>query len=424
MSHHTLINFINVGLKFVLKKKRIIFWILLCVMTYLSIELVSLTGLMILDTWKNTTYSPALVKLSEKDKKLIKLFINNGHPAKTLSPTLGWANKPNAHEVKYLEVINRSVKRTINSQGIRGHREYLSAPKNGVTRITAFGDSFTFGAEVNDEECWTELLNVADDKLEVLNFGIGGGSLDQGFLSYEEKGFTFQSDLVLIGFMTENINRQVNVFRTFLAKNGLPVAKPRYFLDGDDLKLLPNPLSSFAAYENLLNNEEDVLAKLGAHDFFYQQAYHEGNFDFFPSVRLYKILKHTIGKTLSSDYIFEAGQYNSKSEAFQITTKLFEKFYRRVLFDGAIPIILIFPTQSDIVDSRNGISVPYRPLLDWFLIRHFRYVDLRMAFEKFGQEYESQEFFSGLGHYSVLGNKIVARYLQEYLSENHLIEKQ
>lgn len=406
------------------KSKRVVFWILLCIATYLSLELVSLTGLLILETWKKTTYSPAVVKLSEKDKRLIKVFINNEHPVKTLSPTLGWANKPNAHEIKYLEAINRNVKRTINSQGIRGHREYLSEPKNGITRITAFGDSFTFGAEVDDEECWVELLNVADDRLEVLNFGIGGGSLDQGFLSYKEKGFTFQSDLVFIGFMTENINRQVNVFRSFLAKNGLPVAKPRYLLDGDDLKLLPNPLSSVADYENFLNNEEDVLAKLGTHDFFYQQAYHKGNFDFLPSVRLYKILKHTVGKKESIDYIFEAGQYNSKSEAFQITTKLFEKFYRKVLFDGAIPIILIFPTQSDIVDSRNGISESYRPLLDWLTVRHFKYVDLRMAFERFGQEYETQEFFSGLGHYSVLGNKVVAKYLQEYLSKNKLVESQ
>jgi uncharacterized FlgJ-related protein len=63
-------------------------------------------------------------------------------------------------------------------------------------------------------------------------------------------------------------------------------------------------------------------------------------------------------------------------------------------------------------------------LLDWLIIRHFKYVDLRVAFEKFGQEYETQEFFSGLGHYSVLGNKVVAKYLQEYLSRNKLVESQ
>jgi hypothetical protein len=47
-----------------------------------------------------------------------------------------------------------------------------------------------------------------------------------------------------------------------------------------------------------------------------------------------------------------------------------------------------------------------------------------VVFEKFGQEYETQEFFSGWGHYSVLGNKVVAKYLQEYLSRNKLVESQ
>ena len=45
--------------------------------------------------------------------------------------------------------------------------------------------------------------------IEALNFGVGGFGLDQAYLRYLEDGIQYNSHIVLIGFMSENIYRNV-----------------------------------------------------------------------------------------------------------------------------------------------------------------------------------------------------------------------
>ena len=56
---------------------------------------------------------------------------------------------------------------------IQGFREReITAPTEGVTRIVAVGDSFTYGQGVDLQERYTERLEQALDRgFEILNFG-------------------------------------------------------------------------------------------------------------------------------------------------------------------------------------------------------------------------------------------------------------
>lgn len=392
------------------------FWILLVSALYLFVELLSFAGLALLRHLKQVTYAPAALRLTERERQLVRLLIDDEHSVKQLSPALGWTNKPNSHDTRYVQGIDRTVARTLNSLGARGIQEYLAEPDEGVTRILAFGDSFTFGAEVDDDECWSEVLTTSDNQYEVLNFGLGGAGVDQAFLYYLEKAGQLNPAMVLVGVMTENIARHVNVFRPFYTTGGMPASKPRYSLDGDDLRLLPNPMPSAADYVELLENEEQVLERLGQHDYFYQRSYYSGGLDVLPSVRLYKVFRDVIRESGNSGSIYIDGRYNTTSEAFQITARLLQKFYLRVTEDGVVPVIVMFPTRKDIADYRNKVPMAYEPLLEWLDARELEYIDLAMAFEKLGRGYHAEAFFSGMGHYSVLGNQLVAQYLAEYLS--------
>ena len=48
-----------------------------------------------------------------------------------------------------------------------------------------------------------------DSNMEVINFGVGGFGLDQAYLRYLEDGIQYKSHIVMIGFMSENIYRNV-----------------------------------------------------------------------------------------------------------------------------------------------------------------------------------------------------------------------
>ena len=55
-------------------------------------------------------------------------------------------------------------------------------------------------------------------KFEVLNLGVGGYGTDQAFLKYKLTQKNLDADMVLIGYMTENCNRNVNTYRPFYVK--------------------------------------------------------------------------------------------------------------------------------------------------------------------------------------------------------------
>jgi hypothetical protein len=117
------------------------------------------------------------------------------------------------------------------------------------------------------------------------------------------------------------------------------------------------------------------------------------------------------GFSQAGDIIVD-GQYNPKSEAFRVTARVFDKFYEICGLHGSIPIILLFPTRADLGRSPRV----YEPLMTLFDEQGYRYIDLASALESYPGEDTRSLFVTG--HYSALGNRIVAHRISEYLSDN------
>ncbi|NDC24618.1 MAG: hypothetical protein EB078_12775, partial [Proteobacteria bacterium] len=97
------------------------------------------------------------------------------------------------------------------------------------------GDSFTFGAEVNDNETWpSHLQNFS--KTTVLNGGVVGFGLDQTYLLFEEliTQNNFKPSSVIISLTPLNIER-THLKGRFKYLTGEFV--PRPFLDIEDFKI-------------------------------------------------------------------------------------------------------------------------------------------------------------------------------------------
>jgi lysophospholipase L1-like esterase len=94
---------------------------------------------------------------------------------------------------------------TLNSRGFRGP-EFQTQKPPGVTRVIAVGDSWTFGANVDQADAYPQrlasLLDQAlpDREFEVLNLGVMGYSSHQGLALLERTALPLDPDFVLIGF--------------------------------------------------------------------------------------------------------------------------------------------------------------------------------------------------------------------------------
>lgn len=99
------------------------------------------------------------------------------------------------------------VQVTTNSHGMRGAEVSVAKPE-GVVRIAAVGDSFTFGQGVEDDETYPHVLEQvlnerAPDgrRYEVLNFGVPGYSTAEEAAVLRTKVLRFQPDLVILGYV-------------------------------------------------------------------------------------------------------------------------------------------------------------------------------------------------------------------------------
>ena len=105
---------------------------------------------------------------------------------------------------------------TINKDGFRG-RNYPFNAKPGVFRIAVLGDSFTEALQVDENQTFSAQLETlflkkshcpaikpSYDKIEVLNFGVGGYGTGQELLTWREKAKAYNPDLVILALYPGN----------------------------------------------------------------------------------------------------------------------------------------------------------------------------------------------------------------------------
>lgn len=381
---------------------RVIFVLLL----YAAVEAVSRVGLTVLYRTRGIAFFPAATDLDPSARGGLDSLLRPGSwESGTFDAELGWRSR-----------------RDLTSQNLRDDRLYAPEPPPGILRIATFGDSFTYGSDVKLGENWSKRISAMDSTIEILNHATGAYGLDQAYLRYLREGTLLNPHIVVIGYMSENLARDVNVFRSFYG-NGYRsffFSKPRFKLNADTLVLLPNPLNKMADYIRLRDSTKKVLRELGRNDYYYAQQYGSGPFDFSPTVRLMKMAAAQVRKELQTPVFASDGMYDPESEAFELTLRIFDSFYRRVLEDGALPVIFVFPDVNDQERSREGKPRRYAPLLSYLDSKGYRYIDALGAFEPVKEKYTIAELTQQWGHYTVLGNEIVARYILGQMVERNL----
>lgn len=392
--------------------KPIVFWCSLLVIAYVVVESIFLGALLISHKRRIVSYLPVRSKtVTPQHATKIRALLEGCEHYITYSAQLGWTVKPNEAGTLYHS----------NSQGVRSHREYTPKPAPHVTRIATFGDSFTHSDGVHNHETWQAALSRLDERLEVINFGVPSFGMDQAFLRFQRDGHVYRSHIVFIGFMTENIFRHVNRYRPFYSpKTGLPLSKPRFVIENQALTLIQNPIATRDSYQGLLDHPAHLLPQLGLNDFYYQHKYHQGLFDFLPSIRYIKAISYRFFPWSGYAKVIQNDRYCEDSEAYQITLKLFDTFVEGVQSSHMLPVIIVFPYKKDVQTYWKSNHKSYTLLFEYFDQKGYRYIDMMDAFELAAQDERPKGMFKG-GHYSPDGNQRVAQTMLQYLQAQQLI---
>jgi len=389
------------------------YWIILIIVTYVIVESVSYGGLYILSRTRDVNYEPVDV-ISKKHRKILREHLKGKKNYLVYNSKLGWTIKKNGTSKLY----------QANSSGVRSSKDYELDPPNNILRIATFGDSFTHCDNVGNDATWQAILESFDTDLEVMNFGVGGYGLDQSYLRYLDDGQQYKPHIVFIGFMVTNIFRNVNTFRPFyLPQTRIPLSKPRFTIKNGVLSLIPNHMHKLEDYDVLLSKPKRTLSKISANDYYYQNRYKSSLLDFSPTIRVMKIIMNNYKDGVITDDYYKSGiitndYYNEISEPFKVTIKIFDVFYVTAINNNSFPVILIMPPIEDIKRYQKHRTKRYQPLLSYFDSKGYQYIDLLDAFDKAGKDYDANDLF--IRHYSPFANKLIARYIQDYLSKNDL----
>ena len=188
----------------------------------------------------------------------LKKFISHG-----FDKELGWSRKANtSHEETGKS--NQITKWTINSKTARTNPSFDELD----SKISCYGDSFTFCRQVNDNETWEHFLSKLLDT-NVLNFGVGNHGIDQSLLRLKRDFPRHKTDTVILTVVPDTISRIVSVWKHYYEYGNTFGFKPRFVLKNNELQLIKNPIDD----ESKFYRYRDFLDEIRNNDFFYGKKF-------------------------------------------------------------------------------------------------------------------------------------------------------
>jgi len=282
-----------------------------------------------------------------------------------------------------------------NGIGWPSNDDARSAPAEaGSVCGAAFGDSFTFGGEVEDNEAWVHLLSRRLG-CRVRNYGVSGYGVDQSVLRYERT--TPAGNLVVIGLFIEMPRRSVAASWTFYASAEPPVysnIKPYFTLASPELRLhpIPQPLT------------REAVAAHHADDYYMNHVWTANRFPYSFQIAsaLYKrVLRAAEYRLLTDAFWGEA----HPSGSGVLTRRLVDRLARAARTQGKqVAIVLMqhvdrlsadtphYDTFADDMRGRGDVCV----------------IDTKPVLRTQANLVGRQALRATNGHYTPLGNRVIA----------------
>ncbi len=322
---------------------------------------------------------------------------------------LGWCVRPLAEHPR--EKIH------INARGLRALRDYDERPAPGKLRLACFGDSFTFGDEVDDELTYEAFIERIAPSVEALNFGVSAYGTDQALMRMQREGVA-GARVAVIGLLLENIGRNVNRYRPlWTARTLSPLAKPRFVLEEGGLKLIAQPYATGREFA-LAVRSGDVRGDLSEHEYWRDRpAVWTGRYS-------------SLGRLAAGWFAYRERDptrlwLDKDGEPRRVTMALIEAFRAQARAAGAKEVlVLILPMREELDLYRKSGQEYWSEALADFASRGIECLDLAPALAAEDARCEKDPTHPVLyvaAHLSSFGNQVIALEIEKWLIANHLL---
>ena len=389
------------------------------------------TTFIILVTIVNKKFQWLIIKKDETPKLSqdgLEKFFSRGY-----DPILGWVRKPNTSNSE--KSMDKITNWKINSKGSRMNPSYENLP----SKISCYGDSFTFGRQVNDDETWAHFLSELSNT-NVINFGVGNYGLDQSLLRLKREFQNNKTDIVIMGVVPDTISRIVSVWKHYYEYGNTFGFKPRFFLKNDELCLFENPISNKSKFQNYTLE----LSKIQQYDYFYKQKFKKELLTFPYSFSILKNPKRHLSIifwTISNTFLKFIKKNNSRLEwkSMEIIMKINLK-WRVFLFNDKktvtllkkllmeyvkfskennfIAVFVFLPQKDDILFIKSHYHFYENFLQDLSLIDGLYFIDvLKPLLDENDLDTLYSDNNSYGGHYSIDGNRKISNIIFQEISD-------
>jgi len=310
-----------------------------------------------------------------------------------------------------------------NNKGALGNRISHDYGETDKYKIKIFGDSFTYGDGVENDETFQYIVEEKTD-WKFLNYGVSAMATDQALLKFKDNNV--HTKYTILGILDENIGRCMTVWWNFYTQNGFAGTKPRFTHVNGTFVLIDNPVKNYEDLQKL--KDLDYINSLKNAD--YWQSYYEklnappklqwpatltvaSHFNFFNRylwIWLNSKLFPSYENQIATRKYFHL--YQEDSDGIKIVQHIVDEFIETAKRREEIPIVIIFAPRHSVDIFHDFNRKPHQPLIDHLEKHQYYFIDFADVFV--GENYPAY-YQGGNGHFSVKGNERIADKLIDYI---------
>jgi hypothetical protein len=289
-------------------------------------------------------------------------------------------------------------------------------PNQHQSCVSLYGDSFTFGSEVDNKHAWS---NVLSQRLScrVANFGSGGHGTDQAYLRFQHN-HKDKSNIVVLGYTPLDIKRNLTRNLDLLSMKIGYGLKPRFIINAQkNLELVPIPQLSEKEYRRLMGLDFPQLEL--AHENFYRGGPISITKLQFPySYALLRSMNYFNLRAKLANRPSHA-EFYAKDHPFQglkITILIIESFFNEVKQQGRQPVLIIFAGMADLKFYQNTHHWSYQNLMEALDASNIPYLNVGPHLLEYLEQRKIGKIFSRTGgHHNEEGNQVIAELVHAHL---------
>jgi len=300
---------------------------------------------------------------------------------------------------------------------------------------SAFGDSYVGGADVANDEGWVEQLSHQLG-CRITNYAVGAYGTDQAYLRFRQVHDL--SPIVLLGINPVNVMDNISQYDGLLGAPLEPTAlKGRFLLDqSGNLTWLALPHLDGDGFVALNRDPAQALP----HSYFLPDTPDGPVTLHFPySVTLVRValmerLHNILVRRAEWSSLYAA---DHPSGALQLMSAICEAFAETARARGQKPLIVMLPLAHSFREKFNYGEFEYAPLVEALHAKGIEVFDPgpsmitrlagRSACEFYSRPHPEARWIASPvpcgGHYSIVGNTVLARLVADQLNERHFLSR-